>query len=266
MFSCFPTANILAGLIELNCSDINEGDFSGCGPLIWAAQNGHEAVVEILLGQGEVNPDELDIFVQTPLSCAPRMGHEGVVKMLLERKEVNPDKPDKWGQTPLSYAALCGTEGMVKVVLGREEVNPDKPDNDGQTPLSWASSYGHEGVVKILLEREEVNPDKPDQFGQTPLSLATRNGHERVVALLQSCKVISPRYGLSPKSHRLVEITPDPSLSRHATPRDALRNRPLLTRGIHEIGMNIYFIPFCIFFVIFLGRWVISEFLFLKSF
>lgn len=54
-------------------------------PLSYAAQYGHEGAVKILLGQGEVLPDE-------PLLVAAETGHERVMKMLLGRKEVSPDK------------------------------------------------------------------------------------------------------------------------------------------------------------------------------
>ena len=224
--SFFGIVEVVAGLIEMECYDINEGDFSGCGPIAWAARNGHEGVVKILLeqreispdkpnndgrtpllyaacgghegvvkillGREEVDPDGPDIWDQTPLSNAARNGHEGVVKILLGREEVNPDRPDICGQTPLSHATQCGHEGVVKILLGREEVNPDRPDNYSQAALSYAAQNGHEGVVKMLLEREEVNPDKRDIFGRTPLLYAVRYRHERVVALLQSRKAISP--------------------------------------------------------------------------
>ena len=115
--SFFGIVEVVAGLIEMECYDINEGDFSGHGPLAWAARNGHEEVV----------------------------------KILLRRREINPDKPGNNGQTPLSFAAECGHEGVVKILLGREEVSPERPDNHGQTPLLYAAEYGHEGVVEILL-------------------------------------------------------------------------------------------------------------------
>jgi len=156
--SFFGIVEVVVGLIDMGCYDIDEEDFLGGGPLAWAARN----------------------------------GHEGVVKILLEREEVNPDKPNNNGRTPLSYAALSGHEGVVKILLEREEVNPDKPDRWGQTPLSDAARDGHEGVVRILLGREEVNPDRPDNRGRTPLSFAAKNGHERVVALLQSRKAVAP--------------------------------------------------------------------------
>ena len=224
--SFFGIVEVVAGLIEMERYDINEGDFWGFGPIAWAARNGHEEVVKILLErreicpdkpnndggtplshaaqygheevvkillrQEDVNPDRPDNSGLTPLWHAARNGHEGVVKVLLERREISPDKPNNDGRTPLSHAARDGHEGMVKIFLGREEVNPDRPDNYGQTPLSHAAWIGHEGVVKILLGREEVNPDKPSIFGQTPLWRAARNGHEGVVKILLEREEVNP--------------------------------------------------------------------------
>ena len=190
--SFFGIAEIVAGLIELKCYNIKEEDFSGRGPLAWAAQNGHEGVVEILLGQGEVNPDKPDHDGRTPLSHAAGNGHEGVVKVLLGRGGVSPDKPDKWGQTPLSHVAQHGHEEVVKILLGWKEVNPDQPDSDGRTPLSHAARHGHEGVVKILLGREQVSPDKPDKWGLTPLSRAACSGYEEVVKILLGREEVNP--------------------------------------------------------------------------
>ena len=203
--SFFGIVEVVAGLIDIGCYDINEEDFSGCGPLGWAARNGHEGVVEILLGQGEVNPDRPDNDGQTPLSYAAGNGHERVVKILLGRGEANPDGPDNYGRTPLSYATGNGHEGVVKILLGREEVNPDRPDNYGRTPLLYATWNGHEGVVKILLGREEVNPDRPDGDGRAPLSYAAGSGHERVVTILLGRVEVSPdrpdNWGRTPLTH-----------------------------------------------------------------
>jgi len=83
--SFFGIVEVAAGLIEMGCCDINEADFSGCGPLPLAAWNGHEEVVKILLSR-------------------------------------DPDKPDKWGRTPLSYAAGNGHERVVALLQSREVV------------------------------------------------------------------------------------------------------------------------------------------------
>jgi ankyrin repeat protein len=56
-------------------------------PLWWAARNGHEAVVKLLLETGKVEVDAKDRDGWAPLWCAARNGREAVVKLLC--KHVN---------------------------------------------------------------------------------------------------------------------------------------------------------------------------------
>jgi len=60
--SFFGIVKVVAALIEMECYDIDEGNFGGHTPLAWAARNGHEEVMEILLGQEGVNPDKSDNY------------------------------------------------------------------------------------------------------------------------------------------------------------------------------------------------------------
>jgi len=49
----------------------------------------------MLLERSGANPDEADIrYLRAALSWAARNGHEGVVRVLLECNDVNPDKAD----------------------------------------------------------------------------------------------------------------------------------------------------------------------------
>ena len=91
-----------------------------------------------------------DMYGQTPLSWAAENGHEAVVKLLVERDDVKADSKDNCGQTPLSWAARNGHEAVVKLLVERDDVKADLKNNDGQTPLWWATRDRHEAVVKLL--------------------------------------------------------------------------------------------------------------------
>jgi len=188
--SFFGIVEVATALIEMQGYGTSERYCFGDSPLAWAARNGHEEVVKMLLGREEVDPDEPNNYGQTPLFHATAEGNEEVVKILIGREEVNPDYQGDNGRTPLSYAAGEGRERTMEVLLGRKEVNPEKPDNDGRTPLSHAASGGCERAVKILLGREEVNPNRSDNDGRTPRSYAARGGHVNVAMKLLEGELI----------------------------------------------------------------------------
>ena len=190
--SFFGIHELVAGLMNAKCCEINQQDCVDCTPLSWAARNGHEGVVKLLLGGKDVDPDRPDNTNSTPLSWAAHNGHEGVVKLLLERENVDPDRPDKYGRTPLGCAAIEGHEGIVKLLLGRKDVDPNRQDEDDRTPLGCAAIEGHEGIVKLLLGRKDVDPNRPDEDDRTPLRDAVVEGHEGVVKLLLEREDVDP--------------------------------------------------------------------------
>jgi len=230
--SYFGIAEVTNTLVRMKRWEVNEVDGAGTTPLMWAARQGHEEVVRLLLRQKHIQPDLQDgIYGRTALSWAARNGCEGVVKVFLGPRFVNPAsigrrwgrvaraidvlflgryvKPDRscgFGRTPLSWAADNGHEGIVKLLLDRKDVNPEIPDTTyGQTPLSCAAENGREGVVKLLLGRKDVNPDSLSKSGRTPLSWAAANGHEGIVKLLLDRKDVNPEitdtsYGQAPLS------------------------------------------------------------------
>lgn len=96
---------------ECQCSQV---------PLLWAAENGDDAIIGILLAKVDVDPDLKDHFQRTPLSWAAGNGHEAVVKLLLETGKVDAHSRDTKGQTALSYAAKNGHEAVVKLLLEKD--------------------------------------------------------------------------------------------------------------------------------------------------
>ena len=100
--------------------------------------------------QEDVSPNWPDNKGQTPLLLAAWNGHDRVVELLLGREDVSPDRPDKYGRTPLWFAAQNGRGAVVKLLLRRKDVDPDKPDYMNRTPLFLAIRNGHTEVVKLL--------------------------------------------------------------------------------------------------------------------
>ena len=184
--------------------DLNTKDINGRTPLSWAAYNGHEAVVKLLLVKDGVDVNSQDAKGRTPLWWAADSGREAVVKLLLAKDSVDPDSKDINGRTPLSRAAYNGREGVVKPLLARGSVDPNSRDKYGSTPLWWAADSGREAVVKLLLAKDSVDPNSKDKYGSTPLSWAAGNGREAVVKLLLAKEGVDvnskDKYGSTPLS------------------------------------------------------------------
>jgi len=195
--SLFGIVELVASLMNAPGCQINQGDCTGYTPLLWAAKNGHDGVVKVLLEWDDVSPDRPNNQGSTPLSWAADNGHEEVVKLLLGRNDVDPNHADEHGATPLEYAAIAGHDGVVKLLLGREDVEPNRPDNERRTPLYCAANGGHEGVVKLLLDQKDVDPNHSHKGNYTPLRAAAVQGHEGVVKLLLGREDVDPnRSGL----------------------------------------------------------------------
>lgn len=146
----------------------------------------HEAVVRLLLNKG-VNASIPDNSGRTALHWAANQGQEAVVRLLLEKDaDSNILKSDVHGQTPLFIAAFRGDEGIVRLLLekGADE-DVSKLDKYGRSALAIAAEKGHERVVRLLLEKGAKSVIlKPNIHGQTPLSIAAFRGYEGIVQLL----------------------------------------------------------------------------------
>ncbi|PQE24784.1 ankyrin repeat and SAM domain containing 6 protein [Rutstroemia sp. NJR-2017a BVV2] len=147
----------------------------------WALQEGHEAIVKLLLEKG-AELETKSTSGQTPLSWAAGNGNEAIVKLLLEKGAELEAKDSFYSRTPLLWATGYGHEVVVKLLL-EKGAEIETKSTSGRTPLLVAAEYGREAVVKLLLEKGAKLETK-DLYGRTPLSLAAGFGHEVVVKLL----------------------------------------------------------------------------------
>lgn len=162
----------------------NAKDRFGRTALFWAAEEGHDAVIKLLLDTGKADPDSRDVYGQSPLLCAVSERREAVVKLLLEVPGVDANSRDDTGLTPLAWAVLTGEESTVKLLLETPGVDADSRNNAGRTLLSWATTGGNEAIVKLLLETGKADIDSRDNAGRTPLSWAASGGNDAIVKLL----------------------------------------------------------------------------------
>ncbi|KAL0935766.1 PFS domain-containing protein [Colletotrichum truncatum] len=148
-------------------------------PLSFAAENGHEDFVRMLLELGanlESHPGH-----RSPLSLASGNGFDPIVRRLLEHgADVN--SKDSKNQTPLSFAAANGHHNVVHT-LCQYEATINTQDLYSQTPLFLAATNGHKAVVQALCELE-ASVNITDDYGRTPLMFAAANGFEGIVEVI----------------------------------------------------------------------------------
>ena len=174
----------------------------------WAASNGHEAVLSLLLSRDDVDPGLKNDSGQL-LSLAASNGREAVVSLLLARDDVDPNSKDEDGWTPLLLA--MGQECLLPVrktdiVTRKVDVVTNHALMDYQIQLMLLeeqnkrrllitrmdSDQSRVAVLKKLLARDDVDLDYKNNTSQTPLSLAAWNGYELVVSLLLARDNIDP--------------------------------------------------------------------------
>lgn len=164
-------------------------DRNGHTVIFRASENGHLAIVKLLLESGMDCGLSLENSDDTSLMCAARNGHENIARLLLECEGVKNNGTNWAGVAQLLNGARDGDDNLVRQLLQRDDIPINLQTKSGYTPLMLASENGHESIVGLLLARQDIDPNirrsfSNDANGPSALGLAARFGHEPVVKLL----------------------------------------------------------------------------------
>ncbi|RTE69030.1 hypothetical protein BHE90_016591 [Fusarium euwallaceae] len=170
-------------------------DTTSCTPLWYAALNGHEGMVKLLLAEGaDVNTAAAAEYKgRTTLQAAAERGHGKIVERLLAAgayvnaaAAANDDDDD--GRTALQAAAERGHGEIVERLLeaGADVNAAAAAGYNGRTALQAAAEGGHGEIIeKLLAAGADVNAAaSTGNFGRTALQAAAEGGHGEIIEKL----------------------------------------------------------------------------------
>lgn len=184
---------VFNALLEDGRINLNAKDARGFTPLLMAAIQGHGSIIKLLQSKGDdidFNAPNKGPTGISPLQWAAQNGREDAVKVLLTDKRVDVNlRNNKWDFTALIIAAMEGHERVVMVLISAEGIDPNyATEGQRETALHHAVKWCNPKVISVLLIHPKIDPNLKDSGGMTPLMRAAiwGNGKGVLEALLQS--------------------------------------------------------------------------------
>ncbi|XP_015089338.1 ankyrin repeat-containing protein ITN1-like [Solanum pennellii] len=154
---------------------------SGLDPLHIAANQGHQAIVKLLLEHEPELSKTVGQSNATPLVSAATKGHTSVVHELLSKDSSLLEISRSNGKNALHLSARQGHVDIVQALLDKDPQLARRTDKKGQTALHMAVKGVSCEVVKLLLRADPAIVMLPDKFGNTALHIATRKKRSEIV-------------------------------------------------------------------------------------
>lgn len=149
-----------------------------------AAINGEVETVKDLLERG-ADPNNLVVDGIHPLALAAQEGHTAVIRVLLDNNKTKINKLTKQGYTALYVATSYNKIECLNELIGRKaDCNKTRPGN--ATPLYRAAAKGHNVCLKVLIDAG-ADVDTPLER-VTPVYMAAQEDHTECVNLLINAK------------------------------------------------------------------------------
>ena len=187
----YPEADVN---LRYNNSNRADWDFMRT-PLIEASENGHAAILALLLSHG-TDPTLEAGGGYSALHLAARSRRARVVEMLLKQDvEVNGTTHSE-GNTPLHFATYWRPDAEVlKLLLTHRHINPNLRNYYGYTPLHRTVIEDYGAQAAALLKHPDTDPNVRDDKGRTALLLAVIQGYDDIAELLLEHRDTDPNMG-----------------------------------------------------------------------
>lgn len=131
-----------------------------------------------------------DKFAQTCLYYACREGKNTCCQFLVEECGLNPNEIDIYGQTPIFYCVRDHKIDNVKLMIELgTDINIE--DKYGQTCLFYAIREGHYDIVELLIQKG-ANLNVVDKKKRSPYSFAEKFNFVKICDLLSKNGAILP--------------------------------------------------------------------------
>ena len=172
-------------------SGLNSIDEYGYTVFMWACQNGHKDVVQLLLENSErIELNAISNHGWTAVMHACSNGYTDVVKLLLDHSEIELNERSSYGNTAFMIACLNGHKEVVQFLLDHSEsIYMNARNNDGRTAFMEACHYGSKDVVKLLLEYSDqnigLNIEENDLIAAMMTAPFIRRGHHDIVQMIK---------------------------------------------------------------------------------
>lgn len=88
----------------------------------------------------------------TPFFFAAQEGRLNILQFLLSQEGVNPNEQANDGSTPLHWACKAGQLKTVEWLLETAKVEKNAVDNEGSSALTLALKYNHKDLIEMLIK------------------------------------------------------------------------------------------------------------------
>ncbi len=143
--------NALRTLLK-NGADVNAAMGDGLTAIHQVAIDGDTELAQLLIYAGANLKATTRLGGYTPLLLAAKNGDDAMIETLL-KGGADPNQATTNGTSPLMFAAASGNVAAVKVLLDKGADIAAKERAMGETPLMFAAANGRVDVVKLLIDR-----------------------------------------------------------------------------------------------------------------